>query len=339
MYKNEYAHDSWKRADHEAVRNGVGWYNFVHRLVEVTGEDAASFLDKLCVNTIAKAAVGRGKYTAILEEDGTYFDDAVVFRLEEDRFWLSTLYAPRLMEWMEDHEYDFDVDYDEITDEWAMYSVQGPKSPELMNAIARDGVDDMKMFEIRDNEIANAAVKIARSGFSGERWGFEVYVSPENTQVIEKAFHEKEKSLGAREVKEFQVMTLTLPTEAGFCLMSDLRWLNPLEVDPQTKIDWDKDFIGKAALEKVRDLPQQKSALVGFEVDNLDAHIECANKGGVGSPITKDGKEVGRVTKFTYSFSNDKPIGFARIETDLAAIGDKVNIRGNEAILVERRWI
>ena len=134
-------------------------------------------------------------------------------------------------------------------------------------------------------------------------------------------------------------MTLTLATEAGFCLMSDLRWLNPLEVEPNTKIDWEKDFIGKAALEKVKDLPQQAHALVGFEVENLDAHIETANKGGVGQAIMKDGKEVGRVTKYTYSFTNEKPIGFARIDTALAAIGDEVTIRGNKAVLVERRWI
>ena len=168
MYKNEYAHDSWKREEHEAVRNSVGWYFFTHRLIEVNGDDAAAFLDKLCVNTIAKTAVGRAKYTAILNDEGTYLDDAVVFRLAEDKFWLSTLYAPRLQEWMWDHEYDFDVDYDEVTEDWDMYSVQGPKSPELMNAIVRDAVDDMKMFEIRDNEIAGIEVKVARSGYTGE---------------------------------------------------------------------------------------------------------------------------------------------------------------------------
>lgn len=339
MYKNEYAHDSWKREEHEAVRNGVGWYFFTHRLIEVEGDDAAAFLGKLCVNTVESSSIGRAKYTAILNEDGTYFDDAVVFRMAENRYWVSTLYAPRLLDWMWEHEHGFDVDSDEITDEWDMYSVQGPKSTALMEAVVEEPVEGMKMFEIRDNKIRGIEVKVARSGFTGERWGYEIYVSPDDDEAVEQALREAGEPIGAKEIREFQVMTLTLATEAGFCLMSDLRWLNPLEVDPNTKIDWEKDFIGKDALRATLDLPQQTHALVGFEVDNVDAHIETANKGGVGQAIMKDGHEVGRVTKYTYSFTQDKPIGFARIDTDKAAVGDVVSIRGNAAVLVERRWI
>ena len=164
MYKSEYATDDWKRADHDAVRKNVGWYYFKHRLMEVTGDDAAAFLDRICVNDIANCKVGRAKYTNILNDDGTIFDDCVIFRLAEDKFWISTLYAPRLEEWMWDHEFDFDVEYEEVSDDWEMYSVQGPNSPKLMDAICAEPVDDMRFFEIRDNQIAGVDGRDRRRG-------------------------------------------------------------------------------------------------------------------------------------------------------------------------------
>lgn len=338
MSKNEYIGDSWKQADHEAVRTAVGWYFYKHRLIEVTGDDAAAFLDNLCVNTIAKCKVGRAKYTAVLREDGSIFDDCVVFRLEDNKFWISTLYAPRLLDWMYDHEGTFDVEYDEVSDDWDMYAVQGPKSPMLMNAVLDTPVDDMKFFSICDNSIAGTPVKVSRAGFTGEKFGYEIYTAPENDTLVENMLRTKGAEFGAREVTEFQVMVLTLATEAGYNLMTDLRELNPLEAEPSIKIDWEKDFIGKDALMTLKDHPQRYS-LVGFEVPDVNAHIECRNKGGAGSPIMKDGVEVGRVTKYTYGYTCGKCIGFAQIENRLAAIGDTVTVNGYNAVLTQKKWL
>ena len=46
--RNIYRYDEMKRREHMAVRETVGWYLFIHHLVEVTGPDATAFLDKLC---------------------------------------------------------------------------------------------------------------------------------------------------------------------------------------------------------------------------------------------------------------------------------------------------
>ena len=46
------------KAQHLAVRNHVGWYDFTHHLVEVKGPDALTLLDKVCVAPIYKAPIG-----------------------------------------------------------------------------------------------------------------------------------------------------------------------------------------------------------------------------------------------------------------------------------------
>ena len=117
MYKNIFNSDDWKRAEHMAVRESAGYYLFTHQLMEVTGEDAAKFLDFIFPNDIAGLAVGRDRYTTMLNEDGEIIDDVVVMRMENDRFWVSTLYGTKADDWFYYHSDGFDVDSSEITED------------------------------------------------------------------------------------------------------------------------------------------------------------------------------------------------------------------------------
>jgi aminomethyltransferase len=78
--------DDSLRAQHQAVRTTAGWYDFTHRVAEVTGPDARAFLDKMYPAHLAALAVGRAKYTVMLDEDGLICDDVIIFCLEEDKF-------------------------------------------------------------------------------------------------------------------------------------------------------------------------------------------------------------------------------------------------------------
>ena len=96
--------DSVARAQHQAVRENAGWYRWTHDLVEVKGKDALPFLDRLFVNNIAKADIGRTKYTTMLNEDGKIIDDTIVMHMGENLYWVSTLYAPQMVSWMDAHK-------------------------------------------------------------------------------------------------------------------------------------------------------------------------------------------------------------------------------------------
>ena len=153
MYKNIFAHDEWKRSEHMAVRQCVGYYLFTHQLMEVTGEDACKFLDYVYPNNIATLAVGRDRYTTMLNENGEIIDDVVVMRLEEDKYWVSTLYGTKCDDWFYYHSEGYDVDTCEITEDWHMFAVQGPKSKEVLNSVLSNGVEDLKFFQNRTDDI------------------------------------------------------------------------------------------------------------------------------------------------------------------------------------------
>ena len=338
MYKNIFKYDEMKRGEHMAVRNTVGWYFWTHQLLEITGPDVTAFLDHMFPNDIASLPVGRDRYTTMLNEQGEIIDDVVVMRMEADRYWVSTLFGTKLDDWWYFHQGDYDVEWSEITEDWAMYAVQGPKAKELVNALVKEPVDELKFFAHAENEINGIRCLINRGGFTGEKLGYEIYVSPDDGEALEELLKPAAEKLGGREVTEFQVMAWTLPTEAGFYYMRDLAHTNPLEVGLDRNICWDKDFIGKEALAQVKETGPARE-MVGFEVPEADIYIRAKQYGGPGEPVYVDGDEVGRVSKLVYSYVQDKNIGYILAKKDALHVGDRLNVHGYEIVITEKGWL
>ena len=320
------------RKQHEAVRNTAGWYYFTHHLIEVTGEDAREVLDKMCTSSISKLAVGRERYTMILDQKGIIQDDIIIFRLEEDIYWISTLHINRELNRLEEAAKDHKIGFRRITEEWDMYAVQGPNSTAFVNAVVDDPVDDMKFFSIRNTTVDGIPAKIARSGFTGEKYGYEIYIQVANTKAVEEKLRANQDRFGAVEVDEVDVMAFTLSTEKGFILMTDVHGCNPFEVGMDKNIDFSKDFVGCEALKALKDKPVTRK-LVSFVLDDDEALVYGGPKGAM---VVKDGVVVGRATKMTYGVTIGKNIGFALIDPAKAKIGDAVTMNGYKAILAER---
>ncbi|MDO4274788.1 MAG: aminomethyltransferase family protein [Eubacteriales bacterium] len=338
MYKNNYKYDHMKRAEHMAVRETAGWYLWTHQLLEVTGKDSPAFLDRIFANPIANLKTGSERYTTMLNENAEIIDDVVVFRMEEEKFWISTLFLTKLVKWLDGHKGGLEVQYTNITPEYHMFAVQGPKSKDIVNKLVKDKVDDQKFFTIRDNEIDSIPVKINRAGFTGEKLGYEIYMAADKADDIEEKLRETGKEFGAVQVTEFQVMAWTLPTEAGFYYMRDLIHTNPLEVGLDRGIGWDKEFIGKEALLKIREAGPARE-MKGFTVDEADIYIRSKHLGGPGEAVLIDGEEVGRVSKLVYSYVLEKNVGYILAEKDALKTGCHILIHNHEAVITEKRFI
>lgn len=323
--------DTQARKEHEAIRNSVGFYDFTHQLLEVKGPDAQEFLNKIFVAALGKAEVGDAKYSTMLDEKGIIHDDVIIFRVEENTFWISTLYIKELIAWLDQHRENYDITYTDITEKTTMYAVQGPNSRKVLDDFLDKEVDNMKFFTIEDNKIDNVDVKVARSGYTGEL-GYEIYCRPEDKELVESKLRESGKEYGIEQITTDVIVT-SIPREKGYVLMSDLEGTNPLEVDFGWTIDWDTDFIGKEALEKVKE-EGPKRKLLGFTVEDDSIQVEP------GATVKKDDVEVGKVTMYTYGFTVEKNIGFALVDIDKANEKDQVLLVSNgtevEATLCDR---
>ena len=326
--------DAAAPAQHQAVRENAGWVRWTHDLVEVNGPDAVKFLDRLFVNNIAKAPAGRTKYTTMLNEEGKIIDDTIVMHMEEDLWWVSTLYAPKMIPWFDAHKDGDDVAYRDMTGEWDMYAVQGPNSPAVMADLLGESVGDMKRFQVRSAAIGEIAVKIHRSGFTGEN-GFEIYCLMADTAAVKGAIRAACDRHGAPELDILEVYVRSLPVEKGFALRQDMYLLTPFECGLDWSVSFDKDFVGKAALEKAKEEgPRYK--LVGLEY-LAESYEDIAQR----EIVYYKGVPCGFVRAAIYGYTVDKNIGFAVIEAKKAVLGRAVTVGCNDspAIITEKSWL
>ncbi len=250
--------DKVARADAEAIRKGVGFYRWTHDLVEITGKDALEVLQKIYISDISKVAVGRSKYTASLDENGEIIDDVIVMHMADGLYWVSDLYGPRLLPWIEQHKGEADIHAKIITYDWDMYAVQGPDSLKAMNAMLDAPVDDLKRFGICERKLGDIPVYIHRSGFTGEN-GYEIYSAFDKSAEVHDLALKAVASVGGRELQTLEVYVRSIPMEKGFALKQDFKHLSPYECGLGWAVAADKDFIGKEAALARKEHPKYRA--------------------------------------------------------------------------------
>ena len=326
--------DEAARRQHQAVRENAGWYRWTHDLVEVTGKDSGKFLEYLFVNQIGKAAVGRSKYTTMLNEDGKIIDDTIVMHMAENKYWVSTLYAPQLIQWMNAHKGEEEVSYEDITQKIDMYAIQGPNSLKIVNQLIQGSAEDLKRFQIKDAQIGSIKVKIHRGGFTGEL-GYEVYCEIGDTAEVRQAIGKAAESFQAPELKILEVYVRSLPVEKGFALRQDMYGLTPYECGLDWSVHLDKDFIGKEALVKAKEKGNEYK-LVGLEY-LADSYEDICQK----EIVYDRGVPCGFVRTAIYGYTVDKNIGFAVVKAKHGEIGRKLTVGSNDspAVVTEKCWL
>jgi sarcosine oxidase subunit alpha len=181
-----------------AVRNAVGIID-VSTLgkFEVSGPDAAAFLELICATTVGKLAVGRGRYTVMLREDGMVADDGTVWRLAENRFLLtsSTGGADRMTAHLSYVRRvlasRLRVAVTTVQEHWAGIAVAGPQAKAMLAELI--GEEPVRHMSSMRGRIAGVEVVILAASYSGER-AFEVYamsheIAPVWTVLTEAAAH------------------------------------------------------------------------------------------------------------------------------------------------------
>ncbi|MDR7256709.1 sarcosine oxidase subunit alpha [Sphingomonas sp. BE270] len=144
----------------------------------VVGPDAAALLESVCATGIAKLAVGRGRYTFMLREDGMVMDDGTVWRLEENRYLLTS--STGGAERMEAHlSYAHRVLAPHLRvsvvaqqEHFAGIALAGPCAKDILAELT--GITPPAHMGLAYAEIAGVPVLILAASYSGER-AFELY--------------------------------------------------------------------------------------------------------------------------------------------------------------------
>ena len=168
-----------------AVRESVGIMDAsTLGKIDVQGPDAVTFLNRLYTGDFSKLGVGRCKYGLLCTVDGMAFDDGVTMRLAPDRFLVTTTTgnAAKVLDWFEEWlqtEWpELRVHCTSVTEQWATVAIAGPRSRDVVAALAPDldvGNEAFPFMAIHEATVAGLAARVCRVSFSGEL-AFEVNV-------------------------------------------------------------------------------------------------------------------------------------------------------------------
>ena len=253
------------------VRTAVGWVD-VSTLgkFEIAGPDAAALLERVCATTIAKLAVGRGRYTFMLREDGMVMDDGTVWRIAPDRYLLtsSTGGADRMAHHLAYVRQvlapQLKTAIANVQEHWAGIAVAGPAARDLLASLASDAEIPRHMSAI-EAVVGETPVLILAASYSGER-AFEIYVRNPDALRVWSAVEAAGERLGgcAYGLEALEVLRI----EKGHVVVGgeiDGR-TTPYDLGLHRMMNPTRPFIGAAALQ--RDSLQDQTGrlqLVGLE--------------------------------------------------------------------------
>jgi aminomethyltransferase len=286
----------------------------VERQVEITGPDAAQFVQLLTPRNLSECAVGQCKYVLITDENGGVLNDPVLLRLAENHFWLSLADSDILM-WAKGVAVNSGLDVNLGEPDVSPLQLQGPKSGDIAKAIFGERIDGLKYYWLEEFELNGIPLIISRTGWSSEL-GYEIYLR-DGSRGNELWDHIMEvgKPMG---LVPGHTSTIRRIEGGMLSYQADMDYtVNPFELGLERLVDLEMDanFIGKEALKKIKSDGIKRSQ-VGIEISCTPLKHPNTSYW----PIMVGSEEVGYITSAVYSPRLDKNIALAMMDVNHSAI-------------------
>ena len=306
----------------------------VERQVEITGPDAAKFTQMLTPRDLSKMAVGQCKYILITNADGGILNDPILLRLAENHFWISLADSDILL-WAQGVAVHSGLDVTIGEPDVSPLQLQGPKSGEVMRELFGESIMDLRYYWLREVELDGIPLIVSRTGWSSEL-GYEIYLRDGSRgdalweRIMAAGMQHGLKPGHTSSIRRIEGGMLSYHADADINT-------NPYELgfDRLVDLDMEADFIGKAALRRIKaEGPARKQ--VGLIIDSEP--LKGPNT--TFWTINKDGETIGKVTSAVYSPRLEQNIALAMVAAEHANIGAKVEIVSGSgparATIVER---
>ncbi len=306
----------------------------VERQVEITGPDAAKFTQMLTPRDLSKMAVGQCKYILITNADGGILNDPILLRLAENHFWISLADSDILL-WAQGVAVHSGLDVTIGEPDVSPLQLQGPKSGEVMRELFGESIMDLRYYWLRELELDGIPLIVSRTGWSSEL-GYEIYLRDGSRgdalweRIMAAGMQHGLKPGHTSSIRRIEGGMLSYHADADINT-------NPYELgfDRLVDLDMEADFIGKAALRRIKaEGPARKQ--VGLIIDSEP--LKGPNT--TFWTINKDGETIGKVTSAVYSPRLEQNIALAMVAAEHANIGAKVEIVSGSgparATIVER---
>lgn len=293
-----------------AVRDGVGILDgSSFAKYEISGPDAPAYMDHLFASRLPRT--GRIRMGPMLLPSGHMKGDMTVMRLGADRFMVvgSGYLQEFHMLWFEQHVGDMRAHIANRSDELTAIAIAGPRSRELMRAVASGNVEReaMPFMSVRRMDVGIAPCLVARLSFTGEL-GYEIYLPPPYAGQIYDLFTDEGAKFGIRPFGTRALVSLGMEKSFGIWSREFTPDYTPAMCGMDRWIAYDKaDFIGREATLADREA-EQEHRLVALEIDSVDADAWGYE------PVFYRDEYAGYVTSGTYGHTVGKSLALAYLK-------------------------
>lgn len=316
------------KADYEAIRTKAGLMDVSGlKKVHVVGEDAAYVIDRVTTRNVEKIMPGRSTYASILNAEGKFVDDCIIYRLSVNT-WLVVHGTGTGMEQLtsvaagKNCSVIFDDDLHDM-------SLQGPVAVDFL-ANYVPGIRDLAYFGIMQTKLFGCPVMISRTGYTGER-GYEIFCQAKHAVHLWDNILAEGKDMG---IVPVQFSTLDLLRTESYLLFYPGDNSETYPFDDETCGDtlWElgleftvspgkTGFIG--AENHYASQGKERFKIYGVKLDGTTPADE-------GADLLQNGEKVGVVTFGMNSEINGHNVGIARMPVDCASPGTKLTVRNSD---------
>lgn len=328
LRENEDLHSAAQR-EAMSVRKNVGLLDGSPLgKILVAGPDAGAFLDRVYVGTPSTLKPGRIRYGLVLNENGTIVDDGVYARLGNGNFLLSpsSAFAQKMMQLLEDLlqcEWPMDVVVQDVTEQFAVWTVAGPKARDVLEELQPDfdlSREGFPHLSIREGMLCDTAVRIQRVSFSGEL-SYEIQLPAGQADRMGEVLLQAGKRF---DIAPYGIEALEiLRIEKGYIHVGT-------DTDSETQpadigfggaiAKKTSDFLGRRALMRRSSTSPNRKQLVGLT-------SLCGTTLPVGGHVrATNGRSEGFVTSSAYSPTLGRGIALALIEQGQRRLGEVIEV-------------
>ena len=213
--------------EHLATRQAAGLFDVAHMGVyQAEGPDAAAFLDSVVGNDVGGLEVGESLYTHFLDPDAQVIDDLLIYRRGPEKFlvvvnasnddkdwaWLNAVkegrvLVDRLRPWAQAFGRGATLrnlrDPRQGADMRVDLALQGPRSRAILLSLGCSPADRKRILALQRTQLCEAVVGgfdlvVSRTGYTGEKMAFELFVHPEQAEALFNALLEAGRPLGLK---------------------------------------------------------------------------------------------------------------------------------------------
>lgn len=307
------------QAEYQALQEGVGLIDLSYRtLLKVTGRDRRTWLHGQVTQDIVHLPEGRGAYATIMTPQGRMVSDLSVFALGDALlldFPAGTDVPPA--DYLNRYLIMERAEIEELSEGWALLSLQGPQSPCALSAVLGQNVSRMEAWQIREECYQDNPLYVARVGHCGED-GYDLYVPAASAPSLWGSLcqHRAEFAVHSVGWEALNIRRL----EAGIPWWGEELdgTIVPLEARLDRAIHPEKGcYVGQEIIARLHARGHVNNLLAGFRVleDALPAR---------GSEIHHGGRKVGRVSTALQSLRLQHPIALGYLRRELQDQGTRV---------------